>query len=186
MVVPTFYLHASPSDLPAIRRRIEILDGVRDVREVSRRIALEDDEPKPVLEIVPRHYRDIRNLAHILDSNGGYVDHRLFNVDLRFSQRYAIEHDIFPMGLLHYANGVWRAEEEHFALDYPLPALRKSLLDLHVDNPVGIPRMQDKPLGARVDGIEIDGDWETILKGLDAVVRPKRPDSFMPDAAQRF
>ena len=185
-VVPTFYLHASPSELPAIRRRIEILDGVRDVREVQKRIALEDDEPKPVLEIVPRHYRDIRNLAHILDSNGGYVDHRLFNVDLRFSQRYAIEHDIFPMGLLHYANGVWRAEEEHFALDYPLPALRKSLLDLHVDNPAGIPRMQDKLLGARVDDVEIDGDAETILKGIDAVVRSKDPDVLMTDGGDAF
>jgi DNA polymerase elongation subunit (family B) len=184
--VPTFFLHAPPSELPAIRRRIEILDGVREVREVSRRIALEDDEPKPVLEIVPRHYRDIRNLAHILDSNGGYVDHRLFNVDLRFSQRYAIEHDIFPMGLMHYANGVWRAEEEHFALDYPLPALRKSLLDLHVDNPAGIPRMQDKLLGARVDEVEIDGDEETILKGIDTVVRSKDPDVLMTDGGDAF
>src|SRR3989442_3849743 len=75
-VVPTFFLHAPASDLPAIRRRIEILDGVKEVREVSRRIALEDDEPRPVLEIVPRHYRDIRGLAHILDSNGGDGGHR--------------------------------------------------------------------------------------------------------------
>src|SRR5947199_2794709 len=185
-VVPTFFLHAHPSDLPSIRRRIEILDGVREVRDVSKRIALEDDEPKPVLEIVPRHYRDIRGLAHILDSNGGYVDHRLFNVDLRFSQRYAIEHDIFPMGLMHYANGVWRAEEEHFALDYPLPALRKSLLDLHVDNPAGIPRMQDRLLGARVDDVKIDGDEESILKEIDAVVRSKDPDVLMTDGGDAF
>jgi len=185
-VVPTFFLHASPSELPAIRRRIEILDGVREVRDVSKRIALEDDERKPVLEIVPRHYRDLRGLAHILDSNGGYVDHRLFNVDLRFSQRYAIEHDIFPMGLLHYANGVWRAEEEHFALDYPLPGLRKSLLDLHVDNPAGIPRMQDRLLGARVDEVEIDGDEETILKEIDTVVRSKDPDVLMTDGGDAF
>ena len=185
-VVPTFFLHAPPPELPAIRRRIEILDGVREVREISKRIALEDDERRPVLEIVPRHYRDIRNLAHILDSNGGYVDHRLFNVDLRFSQRYAIEHDIFPMGLLHYANGVWRAEEEHFALDYPLPALRKSLLDLHVDNPAGIPRMQDRLLGARVDDVEIDGDEESILKEIDAVVRSKDPDVLMTDGGDAF
>src|SRR3989454_12653027 len=121
-VVPTFFLHAPPSDLPAIRRRIEILDDVKEVREVSRRIALEDDEPKPVLEIVPRHYRDIRNLAHILDSNGGYVDHRLFNGDLRLSQRYAIEHDIFPMGLIHYPNGGWAGGEGALSPFSPFPA----------------------------------------------------------------
>src|SRR2546428_1333064 len=144
-VVPTFFLHAPASELPAIRRRSEILDGVREVRAGSKRIALEDDEPKPVLEIVPRHFRDIRGLAHILDSNGGYVDHRLFNVDLRFSQRYAIEHDIFPMGLLHYANGVWRAGEEHFALHYPFPALRETLPPLPLGKPPRLPPLRGPP-----------------------------------------
>jgi len=184
--VPTFFLHARPSELSTIRRRIEILDGVREVREASRRIALEDDEPSPVLEIVPQRYRDLRGIAHILDSNGGYVDHRLFNVDLRFSQRYAVEHDIFPMGLVRYAHGTWRPEEEHFALDYPLPPLRRSLLDLHVDNPAGIPRMQDKLLGARIDDIHIDGDEEAILEGIEDVVRTKDPDILMTDGGDAF
>src|SRR5437763_1064399 len=74
--LPTFFLHAAPAELPEIRRRTEILDGVREVREVPRRIALEDDEARPVLEIVPRHYRDIREIAHILASHGGYVGGR--------------------------------------------------------------------------------------------------------------
>lgn len=184
--LPTFFLHASPAELSAIRQRTEILDGVREVREVSRRIALEDDEPKPVLEIVPRHYRDIRGLARILDSNGGYVDHRLYNVDLRFSQRYAMDHDLFPMGLVYYANGTWRAEEEHFALDYPLPPLKRALLDLHVGNPAGIPRFQDKLLGARIDDVEIDGSEESILKGIEEVIRSKDPDILMTEGGDAF
>jgi DNA polymerase elongation subunit (family B) len=184
--LPTFYLHAAPSELPAIRRRTEILDGVREVREVSRRIALEDDEAKPVLEIVPRHYRDIREIAHILDSNGGYVDHRLYNVDLRFSQRYAMDHGLFPMGLVRYGNGIWTPEEEHFALEYPLPPLKRALLDLHVDNPAGIPRMQDKLLGARIEDVELDGDAESILKGIDEVIRSKDPDILMTDGGDAF
>src|SRR2546426_6148037 len=125
-VVPSFFLHAPPSELTEIRRRIEILDGVREVRDVSKRIALEDDEPRPVLEIVPRHYRDIRGLAHILDSNGGYVDHRLVNVDLRFSQRYANEHDIFPLGLPHYPDGVWGAGGGRSPPPRPLPRPREN------------------------------------------------------------
>jgi len=184
--LPTFYLHATPAELPEIRRRTEILDGVREVREVSRRIALEDDEPKSVLEIVPRHYRDIRELADILDSNGGYIDHRLYNVDLRFSQRYAMDHGLFPMGLVRYGNGIWTPEEEHFALEYPLPPLNRTLLDLHVDNPAGIPRMQDKLLGARIDGVEIDGSEESILKGIDEVIRSKDPDILMTDGGDAF
>ena len=184
--VPSFFLHAAASELPALRRRIEILDGVREVREVERRIALEDDDPKPVLEIVPRLYRDLAKVARILDSNGGYVDHRLFDVDLRFSQRYAMAHEIFPMGLVRHANGTWRAEEEHFALDYPLPPLKRSLLDLHVDNPAGMPRMQDRLLGARVDGVAIDGSEEAVLHGIDEVVRSKDPDILMTDGGDAF
>jgi DNA polymerase elongation subunit (family B) len=184
--LPTFFLHASPADLSGIRRRTEILDGVREVREVSRRIALEDDEPKSVLEIVPRHYRDIRELAHILDSNGGYVDHRLYNVDLRFSQRYAMDHGLFPMGLMRYSKGLWTPEEEHFALEYPLPPLKRALLDLHVDNPAGIPRFQDKLLGARIEDVEIDGSEESILKGIDEVVQSKDPDVLMTDGGDAF
>src|SRR6184192_3498370 len=176
--LPTFFLHAAPAELPEIRRRTEILDGVREVREVSRRIALEDDEAKSVLEIVPRHYRDIREIAHILDSNGGYIDHRLYNVDLRFSQRYAMDHGLFPMGLVRYGNGIWTPEEEHFALEYPLPPLKRALLDLHVDHPAGIPRMQDKLLGARLEGIELDGSEETILRGIDEALRSGDPDKF--------
>src|SRR5256884_5426667 len=184
--LPTFFLHAAPADLPEIRRRTEILDGVREVREVSRRIALEDDEAKPVLEIVPRHYRDIRELAHILDSNGGYVDHRLYNVDLRFSQRYAMDHGLFPMGLVRYGNGIWTPEEEHFALEYPLPPLKRALLDLHVDNPAGIPRMQDKLLGARIDDVELDGSEESILRGIEDLVASKDPDILMTDGGDAF
>src|SRR2546425_10891770 len=103
-VVPSFFLHAPPSELPAIRRRIEILDGFRDVREVQKRIALEDDDPRPVLEIVPRHYRDIRGLAHILDSNGGDVDHPLVYVELPFPPPYPLEHTNFPRRLPPYPN----------------------------------------------------------------------------------
>ncbi|HEY7588955.1 MAG TPA: DNA polymerase domain-containing protein [Thermoplasmata archaeon] len=177
--VPTFFLHAPPNELSAIRRRIEILDGVREVREATHRIALEDDEPKPVLEIVPRHYRDVQRVALILDSNGGYVDHRLFNVDVRFSQRYAMEHGIFPMGLVRYASGTWTAEEEHFALDYLVPPLRMTELDLRVDTPLGIPRMQDRLLGARIDDVELDGSEEDILRGIREVVRSKDPDVLL-------
>src|SRR3990172_6384533 len=184
--LPTFFLHAPPAELPALRRRIEILDGVREVREVERRIALEDEEPRPVLEIVPRHYRDLPKVARILDSNGGYVDHKLFNVDLRPSQRYMMEHGIFPMGLVRHANGRWTPEEEHFALDYPLPPLRRSLLDLHVDNPMGIPRIQDRLLGARVDDDEVDGDEESILRGIEALVRSKDPDVLLTDGGDAF
>src|SRR6266516_3548868 len=82
--------------------------------------------------------------------------------------------------------GTWTAEEEHFALEYPLPSLRKSLLDIHVDNPAGIPRMQDKLLGARLDDVEIDGDEEAIVRGIGEAVRSTDPDILMTDGGDAF
>src|SRR5947207_2737647 len=122
----------------------------------------------------------------IIDAYGGYVDHRLYNVDLRFSQRYAMDHGLFPMGLVRYGNGIWTPEEEHFALEYPLPPLKRALLDLHVDHPAGNRRRQDKLLGARLEGIELDGSEETILRGIDEAVRSADPDILMTDGGDAF
>src|SRR5438874_1043312 len=97
-----------------------------------------------------------------------------------------MDHGLFPMGLVRYGNGIWTPEEEHFALEYPLPPLKRALLDLHVDHPAGIPRMQDKLLGARLEGIELDGSEETILRGIDEAVRSADPDVLMTDGGDEF
>src|SRR3972149_964339 len=97
-----------------------------------------------------------------------------------------MDHDLFPMGLMRYANGTWRAEEEHFALEDPLPPLKRGLLALHGGNPAGIPRFQDKLLGARIDDVEIDGSEESILRGIEDDVRSKDPDILMTDGGDAF
>lgn len=182
----TFFLHARPGDLPGIAKRIEILDAVKEVRPALRRVDLAVEDAVPVLEVVPRHYRDIRELAHIVDSNGGYYDHRLYNVDLRFGQRYCQAKGIFPFGLVQYLDGRWRAEEEQFALDYAIPPLRPALLDLHVDAPLGIPRFSDKLLGARLDDAAIEGDEEAIVRGIGEAVRSADPDVLLTDGGDAF
>ena len=106
-----------------MRKRLEILDQVKEIREVERRVDIGSEDAVPVLEVVPRHYRELQDIAKIVDSNGGYHDYPLYNVDLRFGQRYCLKHGIFPFGLLWYGNGKWRAEEEQFALDYAIPPL---------------------------------------------------------------
>ena len=91
---------------------------MEEVREVDRHVDIGSEEAVPVLEIVPRHYRELQDIEKIVASNGGYHDYALYNVDLRFGQRYCLAHKIFPCGLLPwYNNGRWRAEEEQFALD---------------------------------------------------------------------
>ena len=159
---------------------------MKEVREVERRVDIGREETAPVLEVVPRHYRELQDIAKIVDSNGGYHDYALYNVDLRFGQRYCLKHAIFPFGLLWYSNGRWRAEEEQFALDYPIPPLRPALLDLRVDAPLGIPRFQDKLLSARVGDIEVGGSESEILEKLGAAVKKLDPDVILTDNGDAF
>ena len=182
----SFFVRTPPSERSEVRKRLEILDQVKEVREVERRVDIGSEEAVPVLEIVPRHYKELQDIAKIVASNGGYHDYALYNVDLRFGQRYCLAHRIFPCGLLWYNNGRWRAEEEQFALDYPLPKLRAELLDIHVDNPLGIPRFQDKLLGARMGGIEVEGSEAEILEKLNAAVRDVDPDVVLTDGGDAF
>ena len=183
---PSFFMSAMPSELQSYRRRLEILDEVAEVRETKRRISLGDETPSSVLEIFPRHYRDLNKLAKMIDSNGGYHDHRLYNIDMRFSQRYFLQHDIFPLGLVDYSNGAWRMQEEQFALEYRLPPLRAMLLDITVDNPMGIPRFQDRLLGARLGEIEIGGSESEVLEKLNAALRDLEPDVILTDGGDSF
>jgi len=183
---PSFFMSAPPGELQSYRQRLEILDEIGEVRETRRRLNLGDEEPSPVLEIFPRHYRDLNDLAKTIDSNGGYYDHRLYNIDLRFSQRYFLQHDIFPLGLVDYSHNMWRMQEEQLALEYKLPPLRAALLDIAVDAPMGIPRLQDKLLGARLCEIDIGGSEGEILEKLNAALRDLDPDVILTDGGDSF
>src|SRR5206468_12505667 len=161
-------------------------DQGKELGEAKRRGDTGREEGVPARELSPRHYRELQGIAKIVDSNGGYHDYGLYNVDLRFGQRYCLKHAIFPFGLLWTNNGRWRAEEEQFALDYPIPPLRPALLDLRVDTPLGIPRFPDKLLGARVGAIEVGGTESEILEKLGAAVRELDPDVVLTDNGDAF
>ena len=182
----TFFVRPPPSEVQEVRRRLEILDQVKEVREVERRVDIGSEDAVPVLEVVPRHYKELQDIARIVDSNGGYHDLPLYDVDMRFSQRYNLARGIFPFGLLWHANGRWRAEEEQFALDYPLPRLRMARLLLDVDAPLGIPRLQDRLLGARLDDVAVQGSEPEILEKLGAAVRDADPDALVTEGGDAF
>src|SRR2546428_14030850 len=84
-------------------------------------------------------------------------------------------------GLRWTKRGRWGAEEEQFALDYAIPPLRPALLDLRVDAPLGIPRFQDKLLGARLGDIEVGGSETEILEKLNAPAKDLAPHVVLTD-----
>jgi DNA polymerase elongation subunit (family B) len=182
---PSFFVKVPPGEIPDLQRRLAILDQVAAARVVMRRTGLAAESPEPLLEIVPRHYRDLQDAARIVHSAGGYYEHELFDVDLRLAQRYFLQHRIFPMGLVAY-DGTWRALEEHFALEYEIPDLRRDVLDLAVDAPAGLPRMNDRLVGASLGGDAVDGDEEDVLRGINALVEDRDPDIVLTDGGDAF
>jgi len=183
---PSFFVHAPLEELREFRERLAVLDGVQETRLARRRISLERREKVPVLEIVPRRYSDLQDVARSIDSNGKYHDFQLFNVDLRLSQRYFLQHRIFPMGLVDHLDGQWRAAEEPFALDYELPPLKAVALELDVDAPAGIPRLQDSLRGARVGEAAVGGTEGEIMEKITAEIRQQDPDVLLTDGGDAF
>ena len=182
---PSFFVKVPPAELPDLQRRLEILDQVAATRVAMKRTSLAAESPKPLLEVVPRHYRDLRDAARIVASAGKYYEYELFDVDLRFSQRYFLEHGLFPMGLVGY-DGTWKALEEHFALEYEIPPLKREVLDVDIDAPAGIPRLEDRLLAASLGGDVVDGDEEDVLRGINALVEDHDPDVLFTDGGDAF
>lgn len=181
-----FYVHAPLEELQDLRRRLEILDGVENVLETKKRTDIGECDPRIMLEVHSKRYEYIKEIARIIDSNGRYHNHKLFNVDLRLTQRYFLEKGVFPMGLMDYYRGEWRALEDQFALEYSLPPLSTVLLDVAVRAEKKIPRFQDKLLSVRLDEEEVDGDEETILRGLNNLLKEKDPDVILTDGGDVF
>ena len=181
----SFFVKVPPAELSELQRRLGILDQVAATRVVMRRTGLAAEDPEPLLEIVPRHYEDLRDAARIVDSAGKYYEYELFDVDLRFSQRYFLQHRIFPMGLVAY-DGAWRPLEEHFALEYEIPPLKRDVLDVRIDAPAGIPRTDDRLLAASLGDDIVDGDEEDVLRGINALVEDHDPDIVFTDGGDAF
>ncbi|HYS71106.1 MAG TPA: DNA polymerase domain-containing protein, partial [Thermoplasmata archaeon] len=182
---PSFFVKVPPAELPDLQRRLGILDQVAATRVVMKRTGLAAEAPEPLLEVEPRHYADLRDATRIVDSAGKYYEYELFDVDLRLSQRYFLEHGIFPMGLVTY-DGAWRALEEHFALEYEIPDLRREVLDVRVDAPAGIPRMDDRLLAASLGDDVVDGDEEDVVRGINALIEDRDPDIVFTDGGDAF
>ncbi len=175
---PRFYIHGSRGDLREMGRRLEPLRRVERVEWTRRRIDIQSQEAVEVLEVWPRRYGDLSPLAELVSKEGRYHDYRLYDVDLRYAQRYFFQHDLLPLSLVEY-NGSWRPLEEPFALEYDLPPLKALELNIQVEAPRGLPRYEDRLLRAHLGEVTLEGREEDILEGLHRAIRKEDPDILL-------
>lgn len=181
-----FYVAGSEERLRSLGH---VLNGLPEVRRwgfAEARTDLRSVETQEVLEVLPRHYSETKPLAEMIDDSGGHYDFRLYNVDLRLNQRYLHDVGVVPSAWASH-NGRWKALEDRFALEYAIPDLTLAALDLHVANPLGIPRLQDRFLGFRLGEVEVEGrDEVELLHALGHAMVEVDPDIVLTDGGDSF
>ncbi|MBN1677066.1 MAG: hypothetical protein JW880_00865 [Candidatus Thermoplasmatota archaeon] len=182
--LPKIYVHSSPQRLDELEKALPILDAVGSVGREMKRTWLGEQE-REVLGVTIRDYDKVEDVAHTIDNRGRYKDYALFNVDLRFSQRYLVEKDLFPMGLLELRPRP-RMLEDPYAIDYEQPPLTSAVLSIRTDARKGIPTLDDELLSAKVDDDSFDGSDEDILKGVQECLRAKDTDVLYTDDGDSF
>jgi DNA polymerase elongation subunit (family B) len=135
--------------------------------------------------VTVRDYDKVEDVAHTIDNRGRYKDYALFNVDLRFSQRYLVEKGLFPMGLLEFRPKP-RMLEDPYEIDYEQPPLKTAVLGIRTDSRKGIPTLDDGLLSASVDEDHFDGPEEDILRGINGALKDKDPDVLYTDDGDSF
>ncbi len=182
--LPRIYVHSTPQKLDLLQRALPVLDAVESVGREKKRTWLGEEE-RDVLAVTVRDYDKVEDVAHTIDNRGRYKDYALFNVDLRFSQRYLVEKDLFPMGLLEFRPKP-RMLEDPYEIDYEQPPLKHAVLSIRTDSRKGIPTLDDGLLSASVDEDHFDGPEEDILRGIGGSLKAKDPDVLYTDDGDSF
>jgi DNA polymerase elongation subunit (family B) len=182
--LPKIYVHSSPEKLDDLEKALPILKSVKSTGREMKRTWLGED-PREVLAITIRDYPKVEEVAHTIDNRGKYKDFSLFNVDLRFSQRYFVEKDLFPMGLLEFRPKP-RMMDDPYKIDYEMPPMSGAELSIIPETKRGIPTFTDKLLSAKVGEHVVDGDEEDVLKGIEELLERDDPDIVYTDDGDAF
>ena len=182
--VPRIYAHGSAEAMDDLERALPILDAVGPVGREMKSTWL-GEEPREVLSVPVRKYSRIEDVAHTIDNRGRYRDFSLFNVDLRFSQRFFSGRGLFPMGLMELRPAPVMCEDR-FAFEYERPPLRTTVLAVRSATKHGVPGLDDRLLGATVGGDRVDGDEERVLRGVEELLAEADPDIVYTDGGDAF
>jgi len=182
--LPKIFVHGEREKLEGLAKALPIIGGVRSA-EMEMRSTWLGEEPRDVLAVTIGDYARVNDIAHTIDNRGRYKDFSLFNVDLRFSQRYLLEKDLFPMGLLELSPRPVMLDDP-FAIDYELPPMSSSVLSIDVDARRGIPTFEDRLRSAKVGEDVVDGDEEHVLRGVEELMDEQDPDVLYTDGGDEF
>lgn len=182
--LPKIFVRSSAEKLYELERVLQILDAVESVERESKRLWLAD-EPKEVLGVTIKDYSRVEETARTIDNRGKYRDYDLFNVDLRFSQRYLVDKALFPMGRVELSPKPMMLDDP-FDMDYELPPLSAAELWATTSGRKGLEAFDDRLVRAEVGFEVIDGDEEYIIRELEGTVQRLDPDIIYTNGGDAF
>jgi len=138
---PNFYVHGEKKKLKEIKDWLSSVP-IRGVSFGRRKLRLGSQELFDVLSVTPATYSDLRYLAGEIDSRGHYRNFGLYNVDIRLSQRYTLEKDVFPMAFIEVMRDFILLDEQ-WAIHYDVPQLSQLEIGVKVNSDSRIKRFSD-------------------------------------------
>jgi DNA polymerase elongation subunit (family B) len=181
---PCFYVHhPSYAELRLLGRSLERTELAKKTDIVEKKTDIQSTKISDVLAVYPPTYGGIRECAHIIDSRGGYYDYRLFNVDVRFSQRFLIERNVFPLALAD-TSPVLKAHGGQFRVNYRVPNLRT--VDLRVKCSGRFPSNHLSIVSITVGDAVLEGAEEDVLADLVEHIKELNPDIIFTENGDSF
>ena len=186
----SIYVSGNHIDLIDLAKQVAT-DGVALEEKYARP---EDSDKATVLRIPVSNSREAQELAEKILVYGGYGRFRLYNVDVKPSQMYLYEKDIFPFAFVHAtqrSNGLeWCLLDSQEELEYEMPPLKELTLEVKVASertPKFTDEIREINIGLDSESIRIDsGDELDKLMTLVELIQQLDPDIIYTSNGDEF
>ena len=119
-------------------------------------------------EVVEAKLRDARRAVQVagrIERLGPFGTFRLYNIDIPPNQSYLYDHDLFPLAYCEVERDrdrlSWKLKDDVWEYEYAIPKLRKTKLEVQIDQQGRLPRFTD-----RITSITLEGSGgKTVIEG---------------------
>ncbi len=192
---PTVYVSDKENELNSLFCRLVSDSNVDSVKVIEKFANPTDSKKSKVLEVVLKNYRKNSFFVRRVLQFGRYLRFRVHNCDLRHSQVYLYERDLFPLAFVEVK--VTENELEYWlfdsvkCIDYPIPPLKIARFSLELTKKNRLAAF-NAPLEKAVlscEGNEIfvdSGDEKDKLLQIVEAVQRLNPDVILTQGGDSF
>ncbi|HEV2226376.1 MAG TPA: DNA polymerase domain-containing protein [Nitrososphaerales archaeon] len=149
-------------------------------------------------EVIEAKLRDARRAVQVagrIERLGPFGTFRLYNIDIPPNQSYLYDHDLFPLAYCEVERDKdrlrWKLKDDVWEYEYEIPKLRKTKLDVQIDQKGRLPRFTDRITSITLEGSSgktaIEGRSEADkLRELMRAIREADPDFILTNDGDTF